>query len=260
MEPAPQAAPAPKRQAPLKASPDLELPGFRVARVAATEMPQRLIYLALHNDYNEEFSPDTELPEDKCGEIAVARLLKGNKGHFGVLEHPQLSLLVRADHNTVVQLRTHRIGCTFDVQSMRYSGNRIVEAVNGETPLESVFYFRPPGVYRDRQGDLYSWTPEDCDDMAATTMASAIDYAMLRQKGVSEEHARYTLTTNYFQNAMVSGSLRFWLHLLDVRSKADAQLEIQVLMQMIAAEVSRWVPEIYRWYAEQRLGRALLAP
>lgn len=236
------------------------LPGFQVARVAATEMPQRLVYLALHNDYNEHFSPDTELAEDQCGRIAVSRLLKSNRGHYGPLEHPQLSLLIRADHNTIVQLRTHRVGCTFDVQSMRYSGQRILDVADGKTPVTEAFYFRPPGVYRDRQGDPYSWTPHHCREVEVISQASAVHYADLRDKGVSEEHARSVLTTNYFQNALVSGSMRFWLHLLDVRSKADAQLEIQVLMKMIAKEIHDWAPEIYDWYETHRLGRALLAP
>ena len=243
------------------------LPGFRVERVAATENPQRLTYLALHNDYSEEFCPTTSLSEQRCGEIAVERLLKGNRHHWGPLEHPQLSLLLRADHNTIMQLRTHRIA-TFDVQSMRYSGQRIVKVVNEMNAsrsddfsrMDEVFYFRPPGTYRDRQGDPYEWTQDDVEDMRIMAFGGASDYAMLRQNGVSEEHARFALPTCYFQNAMVSGNLRFWMHLLDIRGKADAQDEIRVLMKMIAKEIEAWVPEIYAWYASHRLGKALLAP
>jgi thymidylate synthase (FAD) len=223
-------------------------------------MPQRLVYLAMHTDYSESFEPKTELPEDRCGEIVVSRLLKANRGHYGPLEHPQLSLLLRGDHNTIMQLRTHRIGCTFDVQSMRYTGERIVKVAAGELPPERVFYVRPPGRYRDRQGDPYEWSEDDRRDSLLSSSASATEYAMLRDRGVSEEQARFSLTTNYYQNAMVSGTLRFWLHLLDMRSKADAQDEIRVLMDMVAKEVRNWVPEIFEWYASHRLGKALLAP
>lgn len=175
-------------------------------------------------------------------------------------EHPQLSLLLRADHNTIVQLRTHRVGCSFDVQSMRYTGERLIKVAKGEIPTEDVFYVRPPGRYHDRQGDPYVWTEEDYRDQLLTSGASATEYMMLRERGVSEEHARFSLTTNYYQNALVSGSLRFWLHLLDVRSKADAQDEIRVLMNLVAAHIETWAPEIYAWYAANRLGKALLAP
>lgn len=235
-------------------------PPFRVERVAATECPQQLIYIALHNDYSEDFVCSTELPEDRCGEIAVERLLKGNRGHYGCLEHPQLTLALKADHNTIMQLRTHRVGVSFDVQSMRYSGKRIEKVAAGELPIEDVFYVRPPGKYRDRQGDPYEWTEDDAEESLAMAFSSAIDYWRLRERGVSEEQARGVLITNYYQNAIVSGNLRTWLHLLDVRLKADAQDEIRWLMELVSGQVQRWVPEIYAWYAENRRSKALLAP
>ena len=75
--------------------------------------------------------------------------------------------------------------------------------------------------------------------------SSAIDYDSLRQKGASEEHARSVLATGYLQHGLITGSLRFWLHLLDVRAKADAQLEVRQVMQGIELEVHRWVPEVW---------------
>lgn len=235
-------------------------PAFKVERVAATECPQQLVYIALHNDYAEDFCPATSIAEDRCGEIAVERLLKGGKGHWGPLEGPQMTLAIQADHNTLMQLRTHRVGVSFDVQSMRYSGQRIERVANGDLPVEDVFYVRPPGKYRDRQGDAYEWTDDDVEEGYAMALSSAIDYTRLRERGVSEEHARGVLITSYLQNAIVSANLRAWLHLLDVRHKADAQWEIRALMDLVALQVQRWVPEIYAWYSQNRLGKALLAP
>ena len=125
---------------------------FKATLVDATQFPQRLAYTALHADYSEDFSDSSELPEDKAGRIVVDRLLKGGKGHWGPLEHPSLSLMLRADHNTMMQLRTHRVGCTFDYQSMRYSGERIRKCAQQKISPEQVFYVRPPGTYWDRQG------------------------------------------------------------------------------------------------------------
>jgi thymidylate synthase (FAD) len=235
-------------------------PPFRVERVAGTECPQQVAYIALHNDYAEDFTPSTKLDEARCGEICVERLLKGNRGHWGPLEHPSLTLALRADHNTIMQLRTHRVGVSFDVQSMRYSGARIEKVACGELPVEEVFYIRPPGKYWDRQGDPYVWTVEDVAESAALAFSSAIDYARLREKGIAEEHARGVLLTNYFQNAVVTGNLRAWLHLLDVRLKADAQFEIRALMDLVAGQVQRWAPEVYGWWFGNRRGKAILAP
>lgn len=199
-----------------------------------------------------------------CATVSTGALLVRRNGKPVVsgncLEHPQLSLLLRADHNTMVQLRTHRIGASYDCQSMRYTGERMIKVAKGEVPTEHVFYVRPPGRYHDRQGDPYDWSEDDWRDQLLSSGASATEYAMLRERGVSEEHARFALTTNYYQNMLVSGNLRYWLHLLDVRSKADAQLEIQVLMHMVASHIENWAPEIYAWYASHRLGKAILAP
>ena len=222
--------------------------------------PQRLVYNALHADYSEEFVGLPELAEDKAGKIVCDRLLKGGKGHWGPLEHPSLSLMVRADHNTMMQLRTHRVGCTFDFQSMRYTGERIRKVAKGEIDPAEVFYVRPPGKYWDRQGDKYTWSQEQVDETLAMCYSSAIDYDRLRTQGASEEHARSVLCTGYLQHGLITGSLRFWLHLCDVRSKADAQLEVRQIMNGIEYRVKRWVPEIWSWYQDNRLRKAMLAP
>jgi len=235
-------------------------PPFRVERLAATECPQQLIYLALHNDYSEDFNPTTTLDEAECGKIVVDRLLKGNRGHWGVLEHPHLSLILQADHNTIMQLRTHRVGVSFDVQSMRYSGTRIQKVATGEIPPEQVFYTRPVGDYHDRDGKRYSWTEADQQQALEWAKRSAVRYHQLRQQGVVEEDARGALVTSYFQNAVVTGNARSWLHLLDVRLKGNAQDEVRELMKLVALQVQRWIPETYAWYKEHRESKAILAP
>lgn len=232
---------------------------FRCERVGAYELPHQVTYVALHTDYAEEFCPSTDLPEDRCGQIAVERLLKGERGHFGPWEHAHLTLALRADHNTLMQLRTHRLG-SFDLQSMRYTGRRVEAVAAGERPVEDVFYIRPAGTYRDRQGDPYTWDAADVEEAASLALSSAIDYANLRAKGVSEEHARGVLITSYFQNAVVTFSARGWMHLMDVRLKADAQWEMRVLMEMIEREFQHWMPEGHQWWASQRRGKARLAP
>lgn len=216
-------------------------------------------YLALHNDYSEDFVCKTDLDEARCGEICVERLLRGDRGHFGPYEHVTLTLALRADHNTIMQLRTHRLG-SFDVQSQRYSGKRIEQVASGDLAPEEVFYVRPPGKYHDRQGDPYEWTEDDVEESLALAMSSAMDYARLREQGVSEEQARGSLITSYYQNAIVTFNLRGWLHLLEIRLKADAQLEMRWLMELIALQVRRWAPETYQWWSEHRRNKARLAP
>ena len=136
---------------------------FRVDLIAATPNPQLCVYAAMHQDYSEGFvAADRENwpDEQRAGEICVKRLLAGERGHYGPMEHAQIVLNVGwFPHSVMQQARTHRVGVSFDVQSMRYTGERICRAANGELDLEEVFYLRPVGDYSDRQGK-YQHQPE----------------------------------------------------------------------------------------------------
>ena len=223
-------------------------------------MPQQVVYTALHTDYSEEFIAGTEIPEDECGHIAVKRLLQGNKGHYGCLEHPQLSLAIKADHNTIMQLRTHRVGCTFDVQSMRYTGERIQKCALRQIPVEEVFYCRPPGKYNDRQGDPYTWTEQDVQDYMAVCWSSAMDYDRLRTQGVSEEHARMVLATGYFQNALISGSLPLLAASAGRSQQSQCAARSAHCNGSHCTASAALVPRDLSWWQANRQGKAILAP
>ena len=93
---------------------------FRVELIAATPNPQQCIYAAMHQDYSEGFvaADRAEWPDEtRAGEICVKRLLSGERGHYGPLEHAQIVLNVGwFPHSVMQQARTHRVGVSFDVQ------------------------------------------------------------------------------------------------------------------------------------------------
>jgi thymidylate synthase (FAD) len=237
-------------------------PRFRVDLLAATPNPQQTIWRALHQDYSEFFVADEPAPpESTAGEIAVKRLLAGERGHYGPLEHPQITLNVGwFPHSVMQQARTHRVGLSFDVQSMRYTGDRIRRAANGDLDLEEVFYLRPCGWYKDRKGQAYCYTQSDRDQDLHFCSIAATRYADRLDDGFSEEHIRGCLPFDYRQHFVVSFTLRALLHFLDVRSKRDAQDEIRQLCDLIYPHLQTWAPEIAAWYSDSRLHRARLAP
>ena len=135
--------------------------------------------------------PSSWPDEAKAGEICVKRLLAGERGHYGPLEHAQIVLNVGwFPHSVMQQARTHRVGVSFDVQSMRYTGDRICRAANGELELEEVFYLRPEGSYSDRQGKKYAYTAEQRGIDLALCQQAAERYRDLLATGFAEEHAR----------------------------------------------------------------------
>jgi thymidylate synthase (FAD) len=237
---------------------------FQVACLSATPNPQQCIYAAMHQDYSEGFvasARDIWPDENRAGEICVKRLLAGERGHYGPLEHPSICLNVGwFPHSVMQQARTHRVGVSFDVQSMRYTGDRIRQAANGILELEEVFYLRPVGDYSDRQGKKYSYSPEQRRIDLNLCQSAAERYRDLLDAGFAEEHARGILPFDYRQHFVVSFSLRAFLHFMDLRAKLDAQDEIRALCDLMWPHMQAWAPEIAAWYEKSRLHKARLAP
>lgn len=243
-------------------NPILNDPYLKVVRLAFTPNPQQVVWAGMHQDYSEKFVAHEKIPDEtKAGEVCVIRLLKGDRGHYGPLEHPQITFNVGwFPHGVMQQARTHRVGVSFDVQSMRYTGQRIVDYTQGKLTFDEVFYLRPVGFYSDRQGKKYEYTNEDREKDSLIVNAAAHRYAIHMDKGFAEEHSRGILQFDYRQHFVVSFSLRAALHFMDLRSKLDAQPEIQALCELMWPHIKTWAPEIATWYESSRLGKARLAP
>lgn len=239
-------------------------PRFRVDAIAATPNPQRCVYAAMHQDYSEGYvaAEREEWPDEaRAGEICVKRLLAGERGHYGPLEHAQIVFNVGwFPHSVMQQARTHRVGVSFDVQSMRYTGERISRAADGAVDLEDVFYLRPVGDYADRQGKKYHYSAQQRAIDLELCHQAAVRYRDLLAAGFAEEHARGILPFDYRQHFVVSFTLRALLHFLDLRAKLDAQQEIRALCDLLWPHLKEWTPEFAAWYGQTRLHKARLAP
>jgi thymidylate synthase (FAD) len=235
---------------------------FRVGVINQMDFPQQTCWYGMHQDYFEGSVLDVEAPEEgEAGRIAVKHLLLGNRGHFGPLEHVQIVFATAGfPHSVMQQARTHRVGVSFDVQSFRYTGSRIADAAHGIKALEEVFYLRPVGEYTNREGKRFNYTEERrLEDLELCAML-ARQYAKRMDEGCPEEQARGVIPFDVRQNFVVSFNLRSVMHLLDLRSKGDAQLEIRQMCELMVPHLHEWAPEIFGWYESWRLGKARLAP
>ncbi len=106
----------------LKKSPVSHMDKFRVEVLRSTPNPQQTIWSAMHQDYCEElvWEQRQDFPdEQKAGELVIKHLLAGGRGHYGPLEHPQIVFNVGYfPHSMMQQIRTHRVGISFDVQCL----------------------------------------------------------------------------------------------------------------------------------------------
>lgn len=246
----------------MRPNPILSDPRISVHTLARTEHPQQLVWLAMHQDYCERSVWHEDPPaEDLAGKACIKHLLKGGRGHYGPLEHPSITLAVEGfPHCVMQQARTHRVGVSFDVQSMRYTGRRVAAVAAGKAQVEEVFFLRPVGEYTDRQGKRYTYTAEHRAQDLDQCQLLAAAYAWKLAHGFSEEHARAMLPFDFRQDFVVSLNLRSALHLMDLRAKADAQDEIRAMCDLLWRELTWWAPELCGWYEQTRLGKAQLAP
>ncbi len=144
--------------------------------------------------------------------------------------------------------------------SMRYTGARVVEIADGRRDVEDIFYLRPVGDYRDRQGKRYHYSVAQRQRDLDWCYKAAQGYKADIEAGWSEEHARGKLPFDYRQHFVMSVNVRSFMHFLDLRSKKDAQIEIQKLCDLMWPHFQEWVPAIADWYETTRLGKARLSP
>lgn len=246
---------------------------FRAKTLSKTAAPNRLIYMAMHQDYSSTFAGEDIPSEAVCGELIIKRLLKGDRGHYGPLEHPQITInFGYFPHSVMQQVRTHRTGISFDVQSGRYTGEQVVKLgkhlstnrlpdLDARKKIEEVFYLRPSGEYTDRSGKRYVYSDRMRYNDLMSLEASAIRYKARLERGeMSEEHARGMLPFDIRQHFVMSANMRTVMHLLDMRHKKDAQLECQQWADLLFQEFEQWSPILADWYEGSRLNKGRLAP
>ncbi|MGQ9837646.1 MAG: FAD-dependent thymidylate synthase [Cyanobacteriota bacterium] len=257
---------------------------FNVVVLNQTPDPERVIWLAMHQDYSPGFVSTPQGIPERYGEAVVKHLLEGNRGHYGPLEHPQITFGVGYFPHTVMQqARTHRIGISFDVQSFRYTGQQIADLgkrlletkaggslgatvrVSGPEALQLEELFYVPwnvreGKAQTRQG-VKVISPLAVEIILEQYRNQAIAYYRLVEEcGVPYEDARNIIGYGIRQHFVVSFNCRSLMHFLDLRAKEDAQLEIRQLCELIWPHFEAWCPHIAAWYRKNRWGKAKLSP
>lgn len=252
-------------------------PYFDVQVLSRTERPNLLCYLAMHQDYSEndvwqEREKLSNLSEAELGDRIVRNCI--NPKHFGILEHASITFnVIGYPHSVMVQARTHRVGISFDVQSQRYTGERIYklgatlhnlympQPVNSNNNLvEKYFYFRPVGIYNSRHGRKLNYTESSRNKDISNIKLAIIHYHNNINEDYPEEYAREMLLQNIRQHFVVTFNARSLLHFCDLRTTKDAQLEIRDLAYRLFGHFKEWMPEVAEVYEKKRLGKNLLAP
>jgi len=182
-----------------------------------------------------------------------------SRGHYGPWEHPQITFTVKGvSRVTMAQITRHR-HMTFDVQSQRYVDFSDVDAIVPASILsrdQRIAEF--PEIYEEneehfsRESGLQEMGDEElkhCRESYMDMTSQALDqYEDMVEKGIPKEDARFILPLGTPVNMTFSGNARTFMHLLDMRKKANAQWEIRALSERIIDELMDWMPYTYNHY------------
>lgn len=211
-----------------------------------------------------------------CAKVSTGALLIRRNGVTtisGNCEHAQITIGFKGfPHSVMQQLRTHRTGCTFDVQSTRYTGKRFLSWYNKHQNnfysdqsykgFEELFYMRPVGEYADRFGHKIDFNEQIRKSLLRKELLYFIDFIenYMIKSNIPFEMARDHYFAGYRQNFVMSANARTCMHLLDLRLPKNAQLEINIAMEGLLEQCKIWMPEVFNWYEEKRARKNKIAP
>lgn len=248
---------------------------MQVDVLRSTDNPERLVCQAARGDYFDGYVGDTEYadlmegvsyddddvsevvdimksPEEKMSsaEAKVEAQTKAfcekqlSRGHYGPWEHPQITFTVEGvSRVTMAQITRHR-HMTFDVQSQRYVDFSDTEAIVPKSLQDADHFSRETGEVELSEDELSHWR-----NAYKQMTAEQLDYYEdMVEKGIPKEDARFILPLGTPVNMTFSGNARTFMHLLDMRKKANAQWEIRQLSERLIEELKDWMPYSYEHY------------
>lgn len=170
-----------------------------------------------------------------------------NHGHWGPYEHPSATIVLEGvTRVSMAQITRHR-QFTFDIMSLRYVSVDDVDDVEDR--------FQIPECVRDGEGvsrtGVHEIDPEAEEEFIEAYEEAIERYQNLLEMNVPAEEARKVLPMGTKVNIGMSGNARAWMHLLNIRGKADVQGEARRLSDAIMEECKEWMPFAFTHYDDK---------
>jgi thymidylate synthase (FAD) len=170
-----------------------------------------------------------------------------SREHYGPAEHAHAAVSIEGVSRSLMAQFTRHRHMSFDVQSMRYVDFEDADSIVPETLRDdSQHLSREEGLVdldqhiRDKHRERY----KELMDRLTEFYSEAVD------DGVPKEDARFAMPLGTPVNMVASGNLRSWMHVLNVRQKADAQWEIRELSNEITEELGDVAPITVNYFEE----------
>lgn len=235
---------------------------MNVEIIEATPNPDELMCRSARNDYGADATADfEEVMETVNGETIdekkenlIRKLF--NRGHFGIAEHPTLTVSIRGVSRALMAQLTRHRNASFDIMSMRY--------VEVEEPDVYEFPGIDDGEPTGRGANFEPPFDEYSDDELAEVRQKFFEdsvkesydtYEELLSMGVAPEHARMVLPIGTKVNIVMTINVRSLLHIADMRAAADAQKEIRDMTEELLDVAEEWCPIGLKVYNEELKNR-----
>lgn len=166
---------------------------------------------------------------DDNGEKFLKMLI--NKGHESVLEHSLITLFIRIDRACAAELRTHRHS------SLTQSSSRYIR-------LDQLELIEPFG-YED-------WTEEEKREWISSCEQCFQTYKLLLYR--KPQIARGVLPHDMEARLYMSGNIRQWRHVLNLRANKAAHPQVRKLMLDILSKFKQTYPVVFDDLYEKYLG------
>jgi thymidylate synthase (FAD) len=145
--------------------------------------------------------------------------------HWSPFEHSFMTVEIKTSRAIAAQILRHR-SFSFQEFSQRYSIVTEYEIYDGRKQAEK----NRQSSTDELDPDVLAWFYKEQYD---NTMACFKRYNDAIAKGVAKEQARFLLPQQASTTMYMSGSLRSWIHYIDLRTKDDVQQEHKEIAEMI---------------------------
>lgn len=150
--------------------------------------------------------------------------------HWSPFEHSYMTFEIETSKAIAIQLLRHR-SFTFQEFSQRYQDVNLISNKGIFEPIELRWQ-----ATSNRQSSTDPINSSILDGKVAMVLAACEQlYNNLIESGVSRETARFILPMATKTTLHMTGSIRSWIHFLQIRDDAHAQKEIQLIAKAIKA-------------------------
>jgi len=177
-------------------------------------------------------NPSNQLNTETSSNL-IRYLIKHN--HWSPFEHISLTFEIKTSRAIAAQLLRHR-SFTFQEFSQRYST---------VTELEELEW-RVQGKTNRQVGDEEVDLTTELKDEVDTTLSICTQlYDKLIEKGLAKECARMILPLCTSTTLYMTGTLRSWIHYLELRTASDTQKEHRIIAEQIQEVLKKEFPNVF---------------